>query len=491
MIKKNIFRTALVATILLASSCSFFDPKYEKPKVKAPALWNSQSKAAGEISKNWNLTEIAWWRKYDDPTLNNLVTTALKDNNKIQVSIGNVLQAQAEINKADYGWLPTASVGGGGFIAQTFATNSSVSVPNVNPPSSSLFGGSLAGVIPSYTINIVREFQLGKIARFSEKSQRDVLNATRLTIITQVTGAYFSLITAKEQLKLQNQLVDKMQTLYYYAERQHQLGASSPLIPELIKQQLEAQKGKVATIKNDITHFNNTLKILTGRNPGQINTARTLDQINANIKNPVNLPSQVLENRPDVAIAEYKLKIANANIGLARSQFFPSIDLTGTFGNATLALGQLATFNAWAWAAQAVAAVPIFNLSILADSDKAKSQFYQAYYDYINTLQKAFKDVDNDLSQRAADKKNYNKQMLSLESTRKQEQILRRKYQLGAISKTQYLGIYINVLNQQMQANQAKLKSLISVSNLYQSLGAGYNVDNYDKPHMNNPAFSK
>ncbi|MED7819258.1 MULTISPECIES: TolC family protein [unclassified Francisella] len=491
MIKKNFFRTALIATVLITSSCSFFDPKYEKPKVKTPALWNSQSKAAGEVNKDWDLTKIAWWREFNDPSLNNLITTALKDNNKVQVAIGNVLQAQAEVNKADYGWLPTASVGGGGFIAQTFDTSSNVSIPNVNPPSSNLFGGSVAGIIPSYTINIVREFQLGKISRFTEKTQKIALNATRLAIITQVTGAYFSLITAKEQLELQSQLVDKMQILYYYAERQHQLGASSPLVPELIKQQLEAQKGKVATIKNDITHFNNTLKILTGRNPGQISTVRTLDQINANVENPVNLPSQVLENRPDIAIAEYKLKIANANIGLARSQFFPSIDLTGTFGNATLAIGQLATMNAWAWAAEAVAAVPIFNLSIMADSDKAKSQFYQAYYDYINTLQKAFEDVDNDLSQRVADKKNYEKQMNSLDSTRKQEQILLRKYQLGAISKAQYLGIYINVLNQQMQANQAKLKSLISVSNLYQSLGAGYNVDNYDKPHMDNPAFSK
>lgn len=61
--------------------------------------------------------------------------------------------------------------------------------------------------------------------------------------------------------------------------------------------------------------------------------------------------------------------------------------------------------NAWAWAAEAVAAIPVFNLSILADSDKAKAQFYQAYYDYINTLQQAFQDVDDSLSERAANAK--------------------------------------------------------------------------------------
>lgn len=69
------------------------------------------------------------------------------------------------------------------------------------------------------------------------------------------------------------------------------------------------------------------------------------------------MPSQVLENQPDIAIAiaKYKLDTSKANIGLAKSQFFPSIDLTGIFGNATIALGELAKMNAWAWDAKAVA----------------------------------------------------------------------------------------------------------------------------------------
>ena len=116
-------------------------------------------------------------------------------------------------------------------------------------------------------------------------------------------------------------MVNQMQLLIYYAQNQHKLGATSPMLEEVIRQQLEVQKGKVAMIKNDIVHFQNTLKTLMGRNPGKIVTSRTLNEINANIKVPVNMPSQVLENRPDIAIAEYMLETANANIGLARSQF--------------------------------------------------------------------------------------------------------------------------------------------------------------------------
>jgi outer membrane protein TolC len=147
--------------------------------------------------------------------------------------------------------------------------------------------------------------------------------------------------------------------------------------------------------------------------------------------------------------------------------------------------------NAWAWAAEASAAVPVFNMSILADSNKAKAQYYQGYYDYIDALQQAFQDVDDSLSARSANEENYKKQTISLKSTQLQEEIFAKKYQIGAISKAQYTGITLNVLYQQMQVNQAKLKSLISIVNLYQSLGSGYNVDNYSQPHYDNPAFDK
>ncbi|MDE4974012.1 TolC family protein, partial [Francisella tularensis subsp. holarctica] len=96
---------------LITSSCSFFNPDYERNKIKAPALWNKQDKNI-EVTKNWDLSKVAWWREFNDPVLNNIITTALKYNNKLQVSIGNILQANDEINKANYVWLPTASVGG-------------------------------------------------------------------------------------------------------------------------------------------------------------------------------------------------------------------------------------------------------------------------------------------------------------------------------------------------------------------------------------------
>ena len=133
--KKNILILITIVITLLISSCSFFNPQYEKPKIATPKFWNDQDKNI-EKTKDWDLTNMAWWRRFNDPVLNNLVTIALKDNNKIQVALGNVLQANAEINKANYGWLPTASVGGGGFVAQAFNISGSTDIPGVTLPNS-------------------------------------------------------------------------------------------------------------------------------------------------------------------------------------------------------------------------------------------------------------------------------------------------------------------------------------------------------------------
>ena len=442
-----------------------------------------------------DLTELAWWRLFNDSQLNSYITIALKDNNQLQVAIGNIKQAQAEIDKANYSWLPTASVGGGGFVAQTFDSNvSSPYASSIKPAlggSPSTYSGSLVGIVPSYTINLVREIKIGEIARYSAKMQENLKNATRLSIISQISSSYFSLITAKSQLKLQEKKVKEYGDILYYSQKQYDLGATSSASVKAANQQLESEKGKIASIKNDVVHFENTLSILMGKSPSNIVSNKSLDEINVKHSVPLNLPSTVLERRPDVSIANYRLQTANANIGLARSQFFPSIDLTGAFGNATLALAQLASMNAGVWAAEIVAVAPIFNLSILADSDKAKAQFYQGYYEYLSTVHKAFQDVDDSLSEHSSANEELDRESASLVSSDELAEIFNRKYQKGAISKMEYTASLVNLTNEEMQVNQSKLKTLIGIINLYQSFGAGYNVDNYSTANEDNPAWKK
>ncbi|MBK2024762.1 TolC family protein [Francisella philomiragia] len=484
--KRKILITLYLFSSLLPS-CSFFDPKYEKPKVEIPSIWKNQPTGKDNMSK-WNLPNLAWWRDFHDASLNGLITTALHDNENLQISIGNILQADAEINKANYAWLPTASVGGGGFMVIPFDVNASGALKSAG---SQPVGGSLAGIIPSYTINIAREYKMGEITRLGKEINVSVKDAVRLSIISKICIAYFSLLSAKQQLKLQSEYTKNLENLYKYTNNLRDSGVVSSLETEERNQTLEIEKGKLAIINNDIVVFENTLRAIIGKNPGSINTYTDFNKISTDIKTPANMPSQVLKNRPDIAIAEYKLKLSNANIGLARSQFFPNIDLTGAFGNATLALGELATANLFTWAYFAQAAMPVFNMSILADSDKAKAQFYEAYYNYVNTLHEAFRDVENQLSENQANKVNFKNVLLSVNSAKVQQNIYSQKYDAGIISEIKYIEKRLNTIYQEMQMNRAKLNLLVSTVGLYEALGSGYSVDDNIDPDYSNPAFTK
>ena len=216
-----------------------------------------------------------------------------------------------------------------------------------------------------------------------------------------------------------------------------------------------------------------------------------LDFVNVDHPPLVNKPSTVLKNRPDVAIADYKMQMSNSNLGLARSQFFPSIDLTGSFGNTTFALAELVSFNAKTWLMQAFAAMPVFDLSILADANKAKAQEYQAYYNYIETVRHAFTEVNDALETNTSTK-------TDLDNYQKVFKIAQNKYKLsddsfvaGGISKLDLTEANIKLLNSEMNLNSTKFKHIISIAALYESLGSGFDVNNNEDYHKDNPIWDK
>jgi len=488
-----------LCSVLCLSSCSFFNPSYEKPQLDIPESWNQTTISNADIQKSDEyMAKLAWWKNFNDHLLNKYIDIALKDNSQIQMAIGNVLKAQADIDKARYSWLPTASIGGGGYVGQAFGldvTNhtGNEALNNFMPQGHQTFGGSLVGIMPNYTINVLRQYKLGEITKASKKVEKNIANATRLAVISNLTAGYLSLVTAKSQLFLQEQYVKQIELLQGYAQKQYELGAMSSLVMHGISQQLKTQDAKVVEIKNDIHHFENALRVLMNKNPTEIKTETNLNKISTDISIPINLPAQVLKNRPDIAIAEYQLQIANHNIGLARSSFFPSIDLTGAFGNATLALANLASLSTGVWLAEAIAVVPVFNMGILADADKAKAQFYQAYENYILKVKEALQDVNDSLSSHDAAKNTLKKNKEALSDALAQFKIFDKKYQSGEISKAQLVASSLNLTTSIMQTNSAKMQTLVAIINLYQALGSGYNYNNngIDDIKKDNVAWDK
>ncbi|AUR51970.1 efflux transporter outer membrane subunit [Aquella oligotrophica] len=471
---------ALISSSIILSSCALLGPDYHEPQLNAPQAWSARDGNTAQSIES--MPDMAWWQKFNDSQLNRLIESALVHNNNLQVAMGNLLQAQASLKKAQMGWVPTLSIGGTGFAGQYFnpgfQNNSSYpllnSVSQNNPQN---FDGYAFGAMPSYTLNVFSLIKQGEIAKLNVALQKQSVNAMRLAVISQVANSYFTLLGLHKQLELQQQMLADARDLRKYNQIQYRKGSIGQLNLEGLDQFISSLEAKIPEIEDSITQTENALQVLTNNNPGKIQMGNTFDNINTDGIIPVNLPSEVLKSRPDIAVAEYQLQVNNANIGAVTSQFFPTISLTGNVGQMTMQLSNLFNAGGDFWFGALGAAMPVFNLGLYADVDKAKGGYYAAYYNYIQTVRNAFSQVDNGLSKHDSLTKQYKIQEAGYQKAQNMYAIGQKQYKNGAISLANTVGFKLNIDYTKAGLNQLKIQQLNSIVNLYQVLGGGYNYE--------------
>ena len=227
----------------------------------------------------------------------------------------------------------------------------------------------------------------------------------------------------------------------------------------------------------------NALRILVNENPGHIKRNDDFLTMKMDGIVPANLPSEVLKNRPDIMQVEEALKQANANIGVATSNYFPTISLTGALGSSSGALTSLFSGGTNFWQTSITANMPFLNLSYLGTIKGAKGAYYTAYYNYILTVESAFSQVDNGLSGHQKLTDSYNLQNSQYLSTKQAWSIGEERYIQGADSYSTALNYKITMDNAGLTLVNIKTQQLQSIVSLYQALAGGYNVNNTSTPN--------
>jgi NodT family efflux transporter outer membrane factor (OMF) lipoprotein len=467
--------TSLLILVSFLASCSI-GPDYQKPSVETPQIWNSHGKPLHYTQID--MKEMAWWKQFHDPQLNQLMNEALANNNTLQSAMGNVLQAKAALQSIKMQWVPSLYGGGAGMSG--LLSNSSLSTPNrtfdeIDDPES--YHGYNVGFVPNYTLNAFAQIKESEMANFSLEAQEQMVNAVRLAVISQVAASYFSLLGFKQQLEIQQQLLSEMEALRKYTEVQYQQGSVSSINGAEVDQNIDRLKAEIPITENNIVMASNALRALTDKNPGTIVTGKRFSEINPDTIIPANLPSKVLENRPDVAMAEYQLRINNANIGLMKSAFFPTVNITGAASATSFAFQNVFKGNLFWW--QVEGGIPILNLSLYANIDKAKGGYYSAYYNYIGTVKRAFEQVDNALSQQASLQKAFKAQNSALNKARYMYKMTESQYNNGAISYANTLFSQLSVNESRLLLNGTKMQQMNNIVNVYQVLGGGYQANKH------------
>lgn len=453
----------IASLIILASAmagCGLLGPSYNKPNTDDPkGFVNRDSLSTTESA---NLPMMAWWKKFNDPQLDKLIESALKNNNNIQAAIGNITAAQGQLRQVQFAWIPTASASTG-------------------YSSQSLYGdGYSFSATPAYSLNIFQQIKAQEYAKANYEAVRAAKDTVRLSVISATVTGYFSLIGQDYQLQLQKQLVKDLSDLLQFAKIQYADGYISLYQVQSYEQQYESAKAQLPIIENNIVASQNALRVLLNQNPGDIKRGLKFTQINSYGIIPTNLPSQVLRNRPDVRQSEQQLIAANANIGVATSMFFPTISLTGTGGTAASALSGLFGAGTDFWVKAATVSMPILNFGIYGQIEQAKGQYYAAYYNYLQTVRSAFASVDNDLSAHQQFTNSLDTQIRAYNSTQTAYSLAESSFARGLFSKPTLLQNAVTMDQAAIVVQQSKLQQLGTIVQLYQDLGGGYGYQNFE-----------
>jgi multidrug efflux system outer membrane protein len=472
----------LLLGMIVLAGCNV-GPNYKRPAVDVPTAYRSVAPDLPAQSATppaqaqpgpqqtgpapQSLGDEKWWEVFQDKQLQDLIRTALQNNYDVRIAAARVLQAQAQLGIVRADQYPSLGVGG---------NITSVQVPKTGPiPAYEVTQGSLSA---SAAWNL--DFW-GRYRRATESARANLLanewaqKEVMVTLVANVAADYFTLRQLDLQLEMSKRTYDSRKQSLDLTQTLEQTGINSLLDVRQSEQLLYTAATEIPDLERQIAQEENAISILLGRNPGDIPRGLKLTEQPHAPEVPAGLPSSLLERRPDIRQAEQNLVAANAQIGVAKSLYFPQISLTGTAGYQSAALTSLFTGPAGAWNLAGSFTQPIFEGGRLKSNVRfAEAQHEQALLSYEQTIQGAFRDVSNALIAYRKNREFRIQQQHLLESAQDAARLSNERFNAGT---TDYLEVLTNETNSfsaELELAQAEGNELIALVQLYQALGGGW-----------------
>ncbi|MGO8790831.1 MAG: efflux transporter outer membrane subunit [Terriglobia bacterium] len=447
-------------------------PKYQRPVVDVPQVYRGNPPEAGvgaavATPSGESLGDAKWWTVFQDEQLQALIRTALANNFDVRIAAERVLGAQAQVRIARSNQYPSAGVGIGGTTERQPASPLS---PNYRWDYMQV-GGSASWDIDFW----------GKYRRATEAARANLAQtewgkrAVVSTLVANVATAYFQLRAIDLELEItRHSLVSRQESLRLTKLLADQ-GDASMVDVRQAEQLVYAASAALPDLERQIEQEENYIRFLLAQNPGPITRGRSLtEQVRPPVV-PAGLPSQLLERRPDIHEAEQQLIAANAQIGVARAAYFPSISLTGTGGFMSSALVDLFAKPAGAWDAAASLAQPVFTAGALrANVRLAEAQQQQALLAYRQTVQSAFRDVSDALVAYQKTRETREQQELLATAAQDSARLAHVRYDGGSTAYLEVLTNETNYLAAELDLSHARLHEVLSLVQIYGALGGGW-----------------
>ena len=462
--KKKVFVIGFLS--VLCSGCAV-GPNYKKPKVPVPPAYRGVSAEQAGKAEAASFGDEKWWDAFQDETLRNLIQTALKQNYDVQIAATRILQARAQLGIARADQLPSVE---GVASATNERTPQAIGRPAIDT-SASRVSLSLAWELDFW----------GKFRRASQSARANLLAqewARRQVIsslVSDVASAYFQLRELDLELEISRQTLASRKDSLRLTQILADGGATSMLDVRQAEQLVFNAGASIPDLERRIDQQENFISSLLGGNPQDIARGRKLvDQPHA-LEVPSGLPSSLLERRPDILQAEQQLIAANAQIGVAKADYFPQISLTAEGGYQSSALTGLFAGPAGLWTLGAGVVQPVFEGGRIRNRVRfAEARTEEAKLTYRRTVQEAFREVSDSLvGYRKSQEFRIQQEQLT-HSAEEATKLSNMRYKGGATSYLEVLDSDTRYFSAQLSLAQAQLRELQSLVQIYRSLGGGW-----------------
>ena len=465
-------RPLLLIGILCLSAACTVGPNYQRPKIATPQTFRAPDPLPPGQAESF--ADLKWFEVFKDEQLQVLIRHALEKNYDLRDAVARVEQARAALGITRSDQFPQFGAGASVGINRLSRDGETPLPPQFLPSQDRNFGTATLQLL-SFEVDI-----WGKLRRATEAARANLLGAEEnrkaviTTLVSDVATAYLTLRELDYELAISKRTLETRQESLQLTKSRETYGVSTELDLRQAEQLVDTASETIPDIQRQIEQTENQISLLLGENPNAVLRGRGLTEQNLP-EVPPGLPSALLERRPDIRAAEQDLIAANAQIGVARAAYFPTLSLSGALGGASTQLSSLFSGPASLWSLTPQVTQPIFTAGRLKSNVKlAEAEHQHMLIQYEKTIQTAFTETSDALVAHQRFRESRARQEELEQTLEVRLRLAYLRYHGGVDTQLNALDADRDLFQAQLDLAHLRLEEMLSVVQLYKALGGGW-----------------
>lgn len=447
------------------------------PNKKTPGSFDAGRGEAGAASLQTTSAAQRKWREFfSSAELTTLIDTALKNNRELNSQVQEIIIAQNEVSARQGEYVPKVRAGAGVGVEKVGKHTSQGAADEATGVPEKL-GNFQFGLTGSWEVDVWKKLRnAAKAAGFRYLASIEAKNFMATQIIAEVARSYYELIALDNQLDILKRNIEIQANALEVVKLEKQAARVTELAVQRFEAEMLKNRSRLYDVEQERIQTENRINFLVGRFPQPVN--RRSEEFKADVPSGIQsgIPSQLLENRPDVRRAELELEAAKLDVKVAKAGFYPSLTIDAGVGYRSFNAAHLvSTPESLAYGVAGGLSAPLLNrAAITAEYRSANARQVQAVFEYEKTILQAFTDVANQLAMIDNLQKRYELQSQQVDTLARSVEVSNVLFQSARADYMEVLLTRRDSLEAQMELVETKKRQFQAMVNIYQALGGGW-----------------